>query len=137
MTTNILEKALETNKTQFIDELLSARTRHMVPKLNDEVIEYSDNHYRLVLEKVNLSYEDAISRSRLQSIVLKRFACYKYLRRMGYQTTSIGKFFRQDHAVIIYGINKFNELLETGYTHVIELNEKIEHLYNATKNGKV
>lgn len=137
MTTNILEKALETNKTQFIDELLSARTRHMVPELNDTVSEFPDNHFRLALDAVKLSYEDAISRSRAQSIVLKRFACYKYMRRMGYQTTHIGRLFCHDHALVIYGVNKFNELLETGYTPVIELNEKIEHLYNATKNGKV
>lgn len=137
MTTNLLEKALETNSEQFIDELLSARTRHMVPELNDEVIEYSDNHYRLVLEKVNLSYDDAISRSRAHSIVLKRFACYKYLRRMGYQTTHIGRLFCHDHASVIYGVNKFNELLETGYTPVIELNDRVEHLYNTIKYDKV
>lgn len=137
MTTNILEKALETNREQFIDELLSARTRHMVPWLNDTVSEFPVNHFRLVLDAVKLSYEDAISRSRAQSIVLKRFACYKYLRRMGYQTTHIGRLFCHDHASVIYGVNKFNELKETCYTPVIDLNDKIEHLYNATKDGKV
>lgn len=137
MTTNLLEKALETNREQFMDELLSARTRHMVPELNDTVSEFPVNHFRLVLDAVKLSYEDAISRSRAQRIVLKRFACYKYLRRMGYQITHIGRLFCHDHASVIYGVNKFNELLETGYTPVIELNEKIEHLYNATKNGNV
>jgi len=137
MTTNLLEKALETNREQFIDELLSARTRHMVPEINDTFSEYPDNHFRLALDAVRLSYEDAISRSRAHSIVLKRFACYKYLRSMGYQTTHIGRLFYHDHASVIYGVNMFNELLETGYTPVIELNEKIEHLYNATKNGKV
>jgi len=137
MTTNILEKALETNKTQFIDELMSARTRHMVPELNDTFSEYPDNHFRLALDAVKLSYEDAISRSRAQSIVLKRFACYKYLRRMGYQTTHIGRLFCHDHASVIYGVNKFNELLETGYTPVIELNDRVEHLYNTTKYDKV
>ena len=137
MTTNILEKALETNKTQFIDELMSARPRHMVPELNDTVCEYPDNHFRLVLDAVGLSYEDALSRSRAQRIVLKRFACYKYLRRMGYQTTHIGRLFCHDHASVIYGVNKFNELLETGYTPVIDINDIIEHLFNVTKNGKV
>lgn len=137
MTTNLLEKALETNREQFMDELLSARTRHMVPELNDMVSEFPDNHFRLALDAVKLSYEDAISRSRLRSIVLKRFACYKYLRRMGYQTTHIGRLFCHDHASVIYGVNKFNELLETGYTPVIELNGRVEHLYNTTKNDKV
>ena len=137
MTTNILEKVLETNKTQFVDELMSARTRHMVSELNDTVCEYPDNHFRLVLDAVGLSYEDAISISRAQSIVLKRFACYKYLRRMGYQTTHIGRLFCHDHATVIYGVNKFNELLETCYTPVIELNDRVEHLYNTTKYDKV
>jgi len=137
MTTNILEKTLETNREQFIDELLSARTRHMVPELNDTVSEFPDNHFRLALDAVKLSYEDAISRSRAQGIVLKRFACYKYLRRMGYQTTHIGRLFCHDHASVIYGVKKINELIETGYTPVIELNDKIEHLFNVTKYDKV
>ncbi len=137
MTTNILEKALETNREQFIDELMSARTRHMVPEIKDTICEYPDNHFRLTLDAVRLSYEDATSRSRAQSIVLKRFACYKYLRRMGYQTTHIGRLFCHDHASVIYGVNKFNELLETGYMPVIELNDRVEHLYNTTKYDKV
>ncbi len=137
MTTNLLEKALETNSEQFIDELMSARPRHMVPELNDTVCEYPDNHFRLVLDAVGLSYEDAVSRKRNHQVVLKRFACFAYLSGINYSTiTGIGRMFNRDHATVLYGIKQLKALADTGYTPCVQLQEKVQQLIKRHENAK-
>ncbi len=136
MTTNILEKALETNREQFIDELMSARTRHMLPELNDTVSEFPVNHFRLVLNAVGLTCEQATTPCRKHKYVIRRYSCYKYLRLMGYSTVHIGRLFNRNHATVIKGINTFDTLLSIGYTPVVKLNDIVEQLYNETKCAK-
>lgn len=58
------------------------------------------------------AWSDMISNSRKRELVEIRFMVMKYLHDAGFSYTKIGRILQRDHATVIYGVRRCQELAE-------------------------
>tara|TARA_R100000900_G_scaffold32758_2_gene26403 strand:- start:906 stop:1388 length:483 start_codon:yes stop_codon:yes gene_type:complete len=65
-----------------------------------------------ICDKINITYEEMQSRTRIQEVVAARQSIwYVFHKEYGMTFTSIGKIFNKDHATIIHGVRKLKDEL--------------------------
>lgn len=69
-----------------------------------------------------------LGRDKCQSVVYARFVYWFVMKRNGFSITEIARLCDRNHATIIYGLRRVNELLEIHDVFVCELVEKTKNI---------
>ena len=68
--------------------------------------------------RIGIPVSDLISKSRETELVTARQVYWHLMMKNGYTHREAGKLFNRDHATVVHGINKINDLMSIGYSYL-------------------
>ena len=109
----------EINEHQKIISRLQRKMVKVYSMNNSEIktsplsnLESATEMAKKICDKLNVTYEDAQSSTRIQEVVAARHSIwYVFHKEYGMTFTSVGKIFNKDHATIVHGVRKLKDEL--------------------------